>query len=100
VTSPGTIISLTHGLMTLYDQHIKQLECMRVMGLYKVEEKSSTTFPFSLSPGFLNFSSKGFLLFCMGHFKKTATYVSLSFSPGFLSFLREEFYLFSSTLGL
>jgi hypothetical protein len=79
---------------------LEQVDACSALGgdFGKVEDKSSTTFSFSLSPGFLSFLREKFSPFLYGEFQKTKqTFFSFSFS-GFFSFLREKFSLFSSTL--
>jgi len=58
----------------------------------KVDKKSSTTFSFSVSPGFLSFLREKFPFFVWEIQKKAAEYLSLPL--GFLSFLVKRF-LFS-----
>jgi hypothetical protein len=80
---------------------IRPVSCFWRSTMSKVEEKSSTTFSFSLSPGFLSFLREKFSPFLYGEFKKKEqnTFLFL-FLRVFSIFLREKFSLFSSTLSM
>jgi hypothetical protein len=90
-----------------FDVPVKEIRLYMVLGkpyiindqIIKVEEKSSTTFSFSLSPFFFSFLRYIFFsLFVLEISKKGAEYFSLSLYPVFFSFPWEKFSLFSSTL--